>query len=200
METKKNVALREHPEIEDLLQTLMEQGLKKEQKEVESLINYLDNMQEQFGQVLLELREVKGQFQQMQESKEKLSVRQCVNQAEGKCLEVGKQFDRVRKNFLQSSQNAVKAFREKGKDALRKAVIAMKIPNAFMLMEKVLHEAAEDMTYRVAQMAALNKELHVAGSPAKNIGRILTGKEVKAVGEQIPDRGLIHKMIKSFWL
>lgn len=139
METKRKVALREQPEVEDLLQTLMEQGLKKEQKEVESLVSYLDNMQEQFGQVLLELQEVKGQLQQMQESKVKLSVRQCVNQAEGKCLEVGKQFDRVRKNFLQSSQNAVEVFREKGKDALRKAVTDMKIPNAFMLMGKLMH-------------------------------------------------------------
>ena len=190
--------LTEQPEIIDLLQVLMENGLQKEKKEVESLVSYLDNMQEQFGQVLLELQEVKGQFQQMQESKVKLSVRQYVNQAEGKCLEVGKQFDRVRKNFLQSSQNAVEVFREKGKDALRKVVSAMKIPNTFMLMEKVLHGAAEDMTYRVAQMAALNKELHVAGSHTKNIGRILTGKEVKAVGEQIPEQGLIYKISKSF--
>ena len=118
--------LTEQPEIIDLLQVLMENGLQKEKKEVESLVSYLDNMQEEFGQVLLELQEVKGQLQQMQESKVKLSVRQYVNQAEGKCLEVGKQFDRVRK---------------KGKDALRKVVSAMKIPNTFMLMEKVLHAA-----------------------------------------------------------
>lgn len=124
--------LTEQPEIIDLLQVLMENGLQKEKKEVESLVSYLDNMQEQFGQVLLELQEVKGQLQQMQESKVKLSVRQYVNQAEGKCLEVGKQFDRVRKNFLQSSQNAVEVFREKGKDALRKVVSAMKIPNTFI--------------------------------------------------------------------
>ena len=82
--------LTEQPEIIDLLQVLMENGLQKEKKEVESLVSYLDNMQEQFGQVLLELQEVKGQLQQMQESKVKLSVRQYVNQAEGKCLEVGK--------------------------------------------------------------------------------------------------------------
>ena len=102
------------------------------------------------------------------------------------------------KTLLESSQNAVVVFRERGKDALRKVVSAMKIPNTFMLMEKVLHGAAEDMTYRVAQMAALNKELHVAGSHTKNIGRILTGKEVKAVGEHMPEQGLIYKISKSF--
>lgn len=190
--------LMEQPEIIDLLQVLMENGLQKEKKEVESLVSYLDNMQEQFEQVSLELKEVKGQLQQMQESKVKLAVQQCVKQAENKCLEVGKQLDIVRKNLLQSAWNAVGVFREKGKDALRKAVSGMKIPSAFRVMEKVLHGAAENMTYRVAQMAALNKELHVAGSHTKNVGRILAGKEVKAVGEQIPDRGLIHKITKSF--
>lgn len=198
METSGKVVLREQPEIKDLLQTLMKQGLKKEQREVETLINYLDNITEQFEQVFRELQEIKEELKQIQDSKVQLSVLKCADQAENKVSEVGKQFDMTRKNLLQSAHNAVEVFKDKGKDALRKAVVAMKIPNAFMVMEKVLHGAAENMTYRVAQMAALNKELHVAGSYTKNIGRILAGKEVKVVGEQIPDWGLIHKITKSF--
>lgn len=49
METAGRAALKNQPEIVDLLQVLMENGLKKEQREVESLVTYLDSMEEQFG-------------------------------------------------------------------------------------------------------------------------------------------------------
>lgn len=74
METAGKTALRERPEIVDLLQVLMENGLKKEQREVESLVTYLDSMEEQFGQVFLELQEVRKQLAQIQDSGAKASV------------------------------------------------------------------------------------------------------------------------------
>lgn len=44
----------------------MENGLQKEKREVETLVKYLDNMEEQLGQVLMELKEVKEQLYQIE--------------------------------------------------------------------------------------------------------------------------------------
>ena len=52
METARQTALMEQPEIVELFRVLEGNGLKKEQKEVESLVKYLDGMEIQFGQVL----------------------------------------------------------------------------------------------------------------------------------------------------
>ena len=67
METARKTALMEQPEIVELFRVLEGNGLTKEQKEVESLVKYLDGMEVQFGQVLEELRDVKEQLSQIQD-------------------------------------------------------------------------------------------------------------------------------------
>ena len=130
METAKQTALMEQPEILELFRVLEGNGLEKEQKEVESLVKYLDGMEIQFGQVLEELRDVKEQLSQIQDSGVKASVLRITEQAGGKVQEAGEKIHTVRKNLIQSAKNAVQTFRGKGKDALRKAVSSMKIPSA----------------------------------------------------------------------
>ena len=61
------VALREQPEIRELFQVLEGNGLKKERQEVETIVNYLEGMESQFGQVMKELKEVRGQLEQIQD-------------------------------------------------------------------------------------------------------------------------------------
>ena len=61
------VALREQPEIRELFEVLEGNGLKKERQEVETLINYLEGMESQFGEVIKELKEVRGQLEQIQD-------------------------------------------------------------------------------------------------------------------------------------
>ena len=198
METAGRAALKNQPEIVDLLQVLMENGLKKEQREVESLVTYLDSMEEQFGQVLLELREIREQLGQMKDSGAKASVQRLVKQAGEQVQEVGRQFHTVQSNLIQSAKQSKEVFREKGTDALRKTVAAMKIPSAFTRLEQGLHRAMEYMNRHAEQMAVLGSELHVAGSHARNIVRIFVGKAAKEVEPQMPDRGVTAKIRKSF--
>ena len=119
METARQTALMEQPEIVELFRVLEGNGLTKEQKEVESLVKYLDGMEVQFGQVLEELRDVKEQLSQIQDGGVRASVLRIVEQAQGKVQEVGVQLNTVRKNLIQSAGNALQTYKEKGKDALR---------------------------------------------------------------------------------
>ena len=84
METARQTALMEQPEIVELFRVLEGNGLTKEQKEVESLVKYLDGMEVQFGQVLEELRDVKEQLSQIQDGGVKASVLRIAEQAQGK--------------------------------------------------------------------------------------------------------------------
>ena len=74
METARQTALMEQPEIVELFRVLEGNGLTKEQKEVESLVKYLDGMESQFEQVLEELRDVKEQLSQIQDGGVNASV------------------------------------------------------------------------------------------------------------------------------
>lgn len=54
------VNLREQPDIKNLLYVLESSGLKEEQQEVETLVDYLESMENQFSRMLSELREMQG--------------------------------------------------------------------------------------------------------------------------------------------
>lgn len=198
METARQTALMEQPEIVELFRVLESSGLKKEQKEVESLVKYLDGMESQFGQVLEELRDVKEQLSQIQDGGVKASVLRIAEQAQSKVQEVGGQFHTVRKNLIQSAKSALQTFKEKGKDALRKAVSSMKIPSALTRIQEGLHGAVESMNRQADKMEVLNGELHAAGGHIKNVGRIFRGKEQKKVEPQATDKGITAKIRKSF--
>ena len=156
METARQTALMEQPEIVELFRVLEGNGLTKEQKEVESLVKYLDGMEVQFGQVLEELRDVKEQLSQIQDGGVKASVLRIAEQAQGKVQEVGGQLNTVRKNLIQSAGNALQTYKEKGKDALRKAVSSMKIPSALARIQEGIHGAVENMNRQADRMKVLN--------------------------------------------
>ena len=198
METARQTALMEQPEIVELFRVLEGNGLTKEQKEVESLVKYLDGMEVQFGQVLEELRDVKEQLSQIQDGGVKASVLRIAEQAQGKVQEVGGQLNTVRKNLIQSAGNALQTYKEKGKDALRKAVSSMKIPSALARIQEGIHGAVENMNRQADRMKVLNGELHVAGGHLKNAGRIFLEKEQKKVEPQATDKGITAKIRKSF--
>ena len=198
METARQTVLMEQPEIVELFRVLEGNGLTKEQKEVESLVKYLDGMEVQFGQVLEELRDVKEQLSQIQDGGVKASVLRIAEQAQGKVQEVGGQLNTVRKNLIQSAGNALQTYKEKGKDALRKAVSSMKIPSALARIQEGIHGAVENMNRQADRMKVLNGELHAAGGHLKNAGRIFLGKEQKKVEPQATDKGITAKIRKSF--
>ena len=198
METARQTALMEQPEILELFRVLEGNGLTKEQKEVESLVKYLDGMEVQFEQVLEELRDVKEQLSQIQDGGVKASVLRIAEQAQGKVQEVGGQLNTVRKNLIQSAKSALQTFKEKGKDDLQKAVSAMKIPSVLARIQEKLHGAMESMNRQADKMEVLNGELHAAGGHIKNVGRIFRGKEQKKVEPQATDKGITAKSRKSF--
>ena len=198
METARQTVLMEQPEIVELFRVLEGNGLTKEQKEVESLVKYLDGMESQFGQVLEELRDVKEQLSQIQDGGVKASVLRIAEQAQGKVQEVGGQLNTVRKNLIQSAKSTLQTYKEKGKDALRKAVSSMKIPSALARIQEGIHGAVENMNRQADRMKVLNGELHAAGGHLKNAGRIFLGKEQKKVEPQATDKGITAKIRKSF--
>ena len=114
--------LKEQPEIIGLFQVLEDSGLTKEFQEVESLVNCLEGMEKQFHKVLGELREVRGQLEQIQDKGIKAAAARIVGKAEEKVQEIGGKLTLIKENFIRSARHAVGIFHEKGVDALRKAV------------------------------------------------------------------------------
>lgn len=192
------VALREQPEIRELFQVLEGNGLKKERQEVETLVNYLEGMESQFGQVMKELKEVRGQLEQIQDRGIKATAARLLDSVEGKVQEIGGQIALVKTNLVRSAKNAVQEFKEKGVDALRRAVSAMKIPAALSALKESLHSGMESMERNAAKIGIVGGELNKAAQHTKNAGRALIGRRTKEPTEPRGDKGVLAKIQKVF--
>ena len=192
------VALREQPEIRELFQVLEGNGLKKERQEVETIVNYLEGMESQFGQVMKELKEVRGQLEQIQDRGIKATAARLLDSAEGKVQEIGGQIALVKTNLVRSAKNAVHDFKEKGVDALRRAVSTMKIPAALSALKESLHSGMESMERNAAKIGIVGGELNKAAQHTKNAGRALIGRRTKELAEPKGDKGVLAKIQKAF--
>lgn len=192
------VALREQLEIRELFQVLEGNGLKKERQEVETLVNYLEGMESQFGQVMEELKEVRGQLEQIQDRGIKATAARLLDSAEGKVQEIGGQIALVKTNFVRSAKNAVQEFKEKGVDALRRAASAMKIPAALSALKESLHSGMESMERNAVKIGIVGGELNKAAQHTKNAGRALIGRRTKEPIEPKGDKGVLAKIQKAF--
>ncbi len=191
-------ALREQPEIRELFEVLEGNGLKKERQEVETLVNYLEGMESQFGQVIEELKEVRGQLAEIQDKGIKATAARLLDNAEGKVREIGGQVALVKTNLVRSAKNAVQEFKGKGVDALRRAVSAMKIPAALSVLKEGLHSGMESMERNAAKIGIVGGELNQAAQHTKNAGRALIGRRTKEPVEPKGDKGVLAKIQKAF--
>ena len=78
------VNLKEQPDIKELIYVLESNGLKRGQQEVESLVDILENIGEQFTQMLGELQAVRGELANMQNKGIRATVSRTLENAEGK--------------------------------------------------------------------------------------------------------------------
>jgi len=189
--------LRRKPEMVELFRVLEESGLTKERQEVAELADYLAEAEEQMGKVLEELREMRDQLSQLQDRGLRAAATRIVARAEDKAQEVVGLFGTLKENLAGAAGRAVQAFKEKGAGALRTAVAAMKIPFVLRHLKEALHSGRVCMEREAEKMGVIRAEIHAAGSHAKNIGRLLIGKEAREPVKQDPDRGLTVRLQKA---
>lgn len=198
METEKATALREQPEIIELFQVLEENGLTKERQEVEAFVNCLESMESQFGQVLKELKEVRGQLEELQDKGIRAAALNVLEGAEQKAKMISEKFALGKQNFTRVTKNAMETFKTKGVDALKKAVADMKIPRSLSFLGRRLHSCMEGMNQGAKKLESISEELHKAAEHGKNAGRILIGRDAREPAERNTDKGILVKVQKAF--
>ena len=122
--------LKEHPQIVELLDTLDKNGLMKEKSEVQSLVSYIGGMEETLTGMLGELQDMRREINLIHNNTLRSKCHTLVEKTESKIRQGFSAVKKMKDNLIQSAGNAVRAFREKGRDALAESVRAMKIPEA----------------------------------------------------------------------
>jgi len=198
MDSVQKIPLNEQPEIKELFKVLDENDMGMEKQEIEGLIQYIENIETGFGQVLDELKQVRGQLEQIQDKSVKATVQRIVDKAETKVLEVKGQLLTVKNNLVKSAVKAVDTFKKKGVTALSKAVKSMGIYSALSHVKQGLQNAIGSINKNITTIGTISNEIHSIGEHSKNLGRTLIGRQTKDITPHNPDKGVLAKIQKFF--
>ena len=186
--------LSDIPEIKELLQVLEENGLFKEQNDVKTLVSYIEDMETKLFDMSAELKEMHGEVGKIRDGTLRARCTQLITAANEKLQQASQMVVSCKNNLIKSAKDALRAFKEKGKDALVSAVNAMKIPSALDMLKNGFHRAAESLGKSVSNLETVRNELHDVGTHLKNAGRALIGKPIKENEELKADKGILAKL------
>ena len=188
--------LREHPQVAKLIDTLDKNDMHKEKAEVESLVDYIGDMEKTLTEMLKEMQDMRQEITLIHNNSLRVKCQNLVQKTEGKIKQGLALVVRVKDNFIQSAKNALTVFKEKGKEAFRNAVKAMKVPETLDKLGKVFGKLSKEVEQDVAQVNSMQSELNSAKGHLKNIGRLLIGREAKETEQAKSDKGVLSRFGK----
>lgn len=190
--------LKEHPQIAELFTTLEQNGLTKEKTEVQSLVSYIGNMEETLTAMLGELQDMRKEINLIHNSTLRSKCQNLVQKTDGKIKQGFSAIKQIKDNLIKSAGNAMKAFREKGKNVLAQSVKAMKIPEALDKLSSLFHRLSKDMAQDTMKLSSMQAELQSAKRHLKNFGLLFTGKAAKETEHTKTDKGVLSRLSRLF--
>ena len=127
--TESALALREHPQIIELLSVLEQHSLSKQKEEVQALVGYIDGMEEKLAQMMDEMKAMRLEVEKLHNKGIRTQCAQLVGTAEEKNPPGERPcFPRPGQTSSPAAGRMLGTFQEKGRAALRHAVQALRIP------------------------------------------------------------------------
>ncbi|BDF47772.1 hypothetical protein CE91St56_48950 [Lachnospiraceae bacterium] len=188
------LALRDHPQIIDLISVLEQNGLQKQKEEVQALVGYIDGMEEKLSQMMDEMKEMRLEVGKLHDKGIRARCSQLVDTVEGKVRQTKVMVSTAKENLISSAKQMVQTFREKGRSALCHAAQALRIPSVLSRMGRGFAHAEKSMGQLAVRLDAMREELHQAGGHIKNAGRALAGKEALEAQELEADKGALARL------
>lgn len=190
--------LKNNPQIIELLETLEENGMHKEKGEVSALVSYIGDMEHTLSAMLAEMQEMRKEVNMIHNSSVKAKCETLIQTADGKIRQGVAAVSKAKNNLIASAANAMKAFREKGKEALKNAVKAMEIPETLDKLGKVFHSFAVSMNESAKNVQNARAELGGAKRHILNAGRLFFGKGAKEQELAVRDKGILSRLQSLF--
>ena len=145
----------------------------KEKAEVESLVDYIGDMEKTLTEMLGEMQAMRQEINLIHNNSVRAKCQNLVEKTEGKIKQGLALVAKVKDNLVQSAKNAVKAFKEKGREAFRSAVIAMKVPETMDMLGKAFSKLSKEVEQDAVRVEEMKSELSSAKRHLKNVGSLL---------------------------
>ena len=105
--------LNEHPQIAELMETLDKNGMQKEKTEVQSLVDYIGDMEQTLTGMLSELQNMRQEINLIHNSSLRAKCQDLVQKTDEKIRPGFAIVKKMKDNLIRSATDAMKAFRKK---------------------------------------------------------------------------------------
>lgn len=190
--------LNEHPQIAELMEALDKNGMQKEKTEVQSLVDYIGDMEHTLTGMLSELQNMRQEINLIHNSSLRAKCQNLVQKTDDKIRQGFAIVKKMKDNLIRSATDAMKAFREKGKDALASSVRAMKIPEVLDKMAVVFRKLSRDISQDKVRLESMHSELRSAKGHLKNVGLLFVGRAPKVSEQAKSDKGALTRLSRLF--
>lgn len=197
-EKEVHVPLKERKEMKDLFGALGNCGMKKEQEQFRSLVDYTENMEKQFGNMLKEMQEIRQELGNIQNRHAAGPITLLVNASESSLKSAQQSLYAWKHGLTIAAGNAVRSFQQHGKNALQAAVNKMGIPKALSFLHQEFGKAKAKAYEDADKFAMIREELYQGKSHMKNAGRAFMGKETGKEADHAPEKGILYQMERKF--
>jgi len=186
--------LKNNQQITELLDTLEQNGMQKEKGEVQSLVDYIGDMENTLTAMLSEMQEMRKEVNLIHDSTLRAKCSNLVQKADGSIRTCIAAIGKAKDNFIVSAENAVKTFKEKGKEAFQNAVKAMKIPETLDKLGGLFQRFATSMREDVQNLQTARDEYSASKLHKTNARRSLFGKKPVEPETVKNDKGILAKL------
>ncbi len=108
------LALRDHPQIIDLISVLEQNGLQKQKEEVQALVGYIDGMEEKLSQMMDEMKEMRLEVGKLHDKGIRARCSQLVDTVEGKVCQTKVMVSTAKENLISSAKQRFRLSGRKG--------------------------------------------------------------------------------------
>jgi hypothetical protein len=191
----------EMPGMEELLKILIDVNMSQSQQSVSLLMNYMNDVEENFFTVLQELDAVKEQLANIQNTPQNKEPRHTLSELAGKMEDAAasmqEQIREWRVALNEKATQLVQNFKEHGVEALNNVCGFLGIKDILIQSKETMLLRAEQMQGSMDKIDKVSQELREASTHTKNVGRAIVGKEAKEVPEA-KESGFFHQMKRPY--
>lgn len=199
METVLSMPLKEQENFKKLFRLLDEKGLQTEKGQVMDLVDYIDNMDQQFGEVLKELRSVKHQVKKLEERGIRQTVLRAVGKFEAKVYAAREELMVLKDQLVDGVNRTIVGFKSRGILAIYKTIDFLGIKNGLVGVKRQLRQSLETADRGITSLGNIGDEMYGVRNHLGNIKRELAGKEPLAAGTREIEKGAVFQMQKMLY-
>lgn len=199
MATGLSIPLKEQENFKELFRLLDEKGLQVEKGQVMELVDYIDNMDQQFGKVLKELRSVKHQVKKLEERGIRQTILRAIGKFEAKVFAARAELLDLKGQLIDGVNRTINGFKSRGILAVYKTIDFIGIKKGLVGVKRQLHQSLETADRGIASLGNIGDEMYGVRTHLGNIKRELAGKKPLAVGSREMEKGAVFQIQKMLY-